>query len=137
MRRDDLVAVLRPLLAGDGLKLAALFGSAARDALRPDSDVDIGIVPTDPAMSLRDELRLQAALERATGRTVDLVRLDRASILLRWRAAREGVVLVADPPRDWPRFLARAALEHADFQPLYARAAERFRRRVASGVKSG
>lgn len=41
-----------------GLRLALLFGSAARATLRPDSDLDVGIWPTDPGMTLADELSL-------------------------------------------------------------------------------
>jgi predicted nucleotidyltransferase len=129
--RDDVLRGARPALQGRGLRLAVLFGSAARDELRADSDVDVGILPRDPDLPLRDELELQAELERALGRTVDLVRLDRASTLLRWRAAREGISLLAEPAREWPRFVARAGIEHADFAPLYARTAELYRRRLA------
>jgi len=132
-----MIAAVRSILHGRGLRLAVLFGSAARGALRDDSDVDVGIVPHDPAQSLHDELALQAALERALCRSVDLVRLDRASVLLRWRVAREGVPLLADPAREWPRFVAWVGIEHAEFAPLYARAAERFRRKLAAGGDGG
>ncbi len=137
MTRVDAIARLGPALAARGVRLAALFGSGARDALRNDSDLDVGFVPLDVTMTLGDELALQAVLERAAGRTVDLVRLDRASTLLRWRVAREGVPLFTLEPRDWPRFVAQAGIEHGDFAPAYARAAERLRRRIASGERGG
>jgi predicted nucleotidyltransferase len=132
----EIVERLRPVLEGRSLRLAVLFGSAARDALRPDSDVDIAMLPTSPDLALAEELALQAVLERAAGRTVDLVRLDRSTVLVRWRVAREGVPLLAEPAREWPRFVAQAGIEHADFAPTYARAAERFRRRLAAGIGS-
>jgi hypothetical protein len=75
---------------------------------------------------------LQADLERAFGRRVDLVRLDRASVLLRWRAAREGAPLSAEPRHEWPRFVARAGIDHAELAALYARAAEGFRRALGA-----
>jgi predicted nucleotidyltransferase len=134
MTRDDFVRALREALVGRELRLAVLFGSGARDALRDDSDLDVGILPRNPAMALSEELALQASLERAAKRAVDLVRLDRASIVLRWRVAREGIVLVADPANEWPRFVARVGIEHGDFAPLYARTAEQFRRRLAAGT---
>jgi len=135
MTRDEVIARLRHVVAGRSLRLAALFGSGARDALRADSDLDVGYVPLEAAMTLGEELALQAVLEQATGRSVDLVRLDRASTLLRWRAAREGVPLFTLGPHDWPRFVAQAGIEHGDFAPTYARAAERLRRRIASGER--
>jgi predicted nucleotidyltransferase len=137
IRRDEVIARLTGPLGDSGLRLAVLFGSGARDHLREGSDLDVAIAPLDPAMTLTEELALQAALEQAAGRTVDLIRLDRASTLLRWRVAREGIPLFAVTPRDWPRFVAQAGIEHGDFAPLYARTAERLRRRIASGERGG
>ena len=129
--RDVIVETIGRALAGaPPLRLAIVFGSAARGALRPDSDVDVGIVPSDPELPLAAELDLQARLERACARPVDLVRLDRASTLLRWEAARSAVPVVARPAREFSRFLARAAIEHAEFMETYAPAAERYRRRL-------
>lgn len=118
------------LAAGPSLRLAILFGSCARGSLRPDSDVDVGIIPRDPGLPLARELDLQARLEGACERPVDLVRLDRASTLLRWEAARHAVFLLADPPHELPRFVASAALEHADLMIVLGPAAERFRQRL-------
>jgi len=56
-----------------------LFGSAVSGRMRPESDVDVGIVPVDPDLPLGAELELQASLEHACGRPVDVIRLDRAS----------------------------------------------------------
>ena len=137
MTRDEAIARLASVLPGHGVRLAVLFGSGARDSLRADSDLDVGYLPLDVTMTLGEELALQGTLEQAAGRSVDLVRLDRASTLLRWRAAREGVPLLTLAPHDWPRFVAQAGIEHGDFAPTYARAAERMRRRIASGERGG
>lgn len=109
-----------------------LFGSVARGTVRPDSDVDIGILPVDE-LAWSDELALVGALSSALRREVDLVRLDRASTLLRWRIARDGIVLTSAPPYEAVRFRAEAASEYADFAPALHDAAERFRRKVAGG----
>lgn len=131
--RDQTLANVREVLrAGPPLRLAILFGSFARGEERPDSDLDVAILPADSALALNAELDLQAALERACGRAVDLVRLDHASTLLRFRAAREGVLLSAEPAAEHSRFLAAAAAEHADFAPAFAVASERFRRALAA-----
>lgn len=132
-----LLTSLREVLRrGPPLRLAMLFGSFARRQPRPDSDVDVAILPANPDLPLAAELDLQVALERACGRTVDLVRLDQASTMLRFRVAREGVALLAAPSFEHSRFLAAAAAEHADFAPALAVASERFRRRVAAGPAS-
>jgi len=113
------------------LRLAMMFGSTARGAGRLDSDVDIAIVPMDPELELGPELDLQANLARACGRPVDLVRLDRASCLLRWQVARDGRVLWQAGPFEAARFVAGAASDYLDFQPSLALAAERFQQRLA------
>ena len=73
-----------------GLRLLVLFGSRARGDRRPDSDWDFGYVAS---AGFRPE-DLVDALSRATGSDqVDLVDLQRAGGLLRYRAARDGVAL--------------------------------------------
>lgn len=137
METGVLAERLRSVLAGGPpVRLALLFGSAARGALRPDSDVDIAVVFTEPDLTLSEELALQARLAKVAGREVDLVRLDRASSMLRWRVAKEGVVLLADPPVEAVRFRARAAIDHADMLPQLEHAQERIRQRLAAGRDS-
>jgi len=119
------------LAQGPLLRLALLFGSAAAGALRPESDLDLGIVPVDPDLSLGDELDLQARLCEACGREVEVVRLDRATTLLRWQAAAKGVLVVAHPAHEDSRFRARAAVEHAELRVLRDPCSERYRRQLA------
>jgi hypothetical protein len=92
--------------------------------------VDIAIVPVDPDLELARELDLQWSLARACGREVDLVRLDRASCLLRWQVARHGQVLLEAGPFEAARFVAGAASDYLDFQPSLARATDRFQERL-------
>lgn len=133
-----LVARLRDVLAqGPALRLAMLFGSAAVGLEHAASDVDVAIVPRDPDLSLRDELELQARLEQVCGCQVDLVRLDCASTVLRWQVASKGVVLLADPPHEAARFVARAASEYGDFAPALEHASRTFARRLAGRAAAG
>ena len=127
---DRLRAVLRD---GPALRWAILFGSVARGTSRPDSDVDIAI---DPASKLSDaeETALGVALERAAGRPVDLVLIERAPPALRWRIARDGVVLCSCPAHAASRFLARTGIEHDANAELEQRASELYRARLAQGL---
>jgi predicted nucleotidyltransferase len=136
MPEADLVERLRGALrSGPKLRLAVLFGSTARGTARPDSDLDIGILPADRELTLFDELSLQARLAAAAGREVDLVRLDQTRPMLRFRVAREGLVLLAETPVEWARFRARAGIEHAEISPHVQLAGELFRRRlIANGA---
>jgi predicted nucleotidyltransferase len=129
---ERLIAALQ---SGPALRLAMLFGSAAQGGLRAESDVDVAILPVDPALSLADELDLQVSLTRVCGRDVDLVRLDRASTLVRWQIAQHGKLLLQSSSFEAARFVASAASEYLDFAPSFTRAAERFRLRLAAGRK--
>ncbi len=122
------------LRGGPPLRLAMLFGSAVSGTLRPDSDVDIAILPADPGLPLRAELDLQAALAQAAGREVDLVRLDLAPTLVRWEVARSGRMLWASGPDETSCFVAEAASEYLDFAPAFKKASEAFRRTLAAGA---
>ncbi|MBI2800730.1 MAG: nucleotidyltransferase family protein [Gammaproteobacteria bacterium] len=76
MNRDDIISVLqqhKPHLArAFGVTVLALFGSAARDALRSNSDIDILVAFDGPATSKR-YFGVQFYLEDLLGHPVDLV----------------------------------------------------------------
>lgn len=130
----DLAAKLRDVLqAGPPLRIAILFGSQARGTARPDSDADVAILPADPALPLADETALAVALERACGLEVDLVRIDHADDALRWRIARDGRVLVSDPPYAAARFLAQEGIAHDERAELEATAMTLYRAALARG----
>ena len=121
------------LLAKAGVEVAILFGSAAKGRLRPDSDIDIGILPLPHlAISFNEELALATELERLLGREVDLVRLDTASTLLRFEAS-QGRRLYEARVGAFADFVARALVEHEDLRPILLRcAAGMFRRLKAN-----
>ncbi len=130
MVEEVITRARRLLREGPPLRLAVLFGSRAKARARPDSDVDIAVVPGPPAFSFADEFDIATSLSRGLGREVDVVRADRASTLLRWHIARDGVLLVADPAWEWPRFRASAASEYAEIAEALDHAARRFRRHI-------
>ncbi|HEY3356474.1 MAG TPA: nucleotidyltransferase domain-containing protein [Polyangia bacterium] len=134
MDRAAIVTCLRGALQGAPLRLAILFGSAARGRLRVDSDLDLAILPRDPAWPLAAELRLEADLSRACGREVQIVRIDRADTLLSWQIARHGVLVTADPPTEYPGFAMRAAAEYLDAEPALLAAGRLYARRLAGAA---
>ena len=79
-----------------GVLAAYLFGSAARDALRGDSDVDVGVLMAEPPASTLEGQPYDVGgdLERALGRPVDLVVLNNAPVDLRLRVLRTGRLVV-------------------------------------------
>jgi len=96
------------------VRLAVLFGSAAKGALTAGSDIDIGVSMEGdghvaPALCV--------ALERAIGRPVDVVMLHDAPPLVRFEIARGGVVLVERHPHGWADFRAHAMIDWWDWAP--------------------
>ena len=77
------------------IKRAILFGSLARGDATAESDVDVRLeVDRKEKFSLYDVARLQKAIERRTGREVDIVTADRIKNGNLARAIeREGVVV--------------------------------------------
>jgi uncharacterized protein len=117
-----------------GVRLAVLFGSAARDEDQARSDLDVGVLLEDGRDSGSD---LEVALSRATRRAVDLVRLDAAPPLLRFEVARDGRVLVERTAHAWVDFRAQAMIDWWDWAPtaraIHAAAIRRLRERPADG----
>lgn len=122
MAPAEIVAALRSALADEaGIEAAYLFGSAARGALRADSDVDVGIRWADATArraARRDILPLLGRLGRAVGRDVHLVDLGTAGPELR-RRAYEGEVIVDREPRRTRDARVHATMEIIDWE--YAR----------------
>jgi uncharacterized protein len=110
------------LTARPDVELAVLFGSAARDELRPASDVDLGLRLHCKDRRARDELL--ADLERLLHRTLDVVDLDDAPPQLRFEIARDGKLVVERAAGDWSAFRARAFVDWWDFAPIARRVNE-------------
>ena len=87
-RRHDVIAVA----AAHGVSELHVFGSVARGADRPDSDVDL-FADMPPGMSLFGLGRLRAELEAILGVRVDLVALQDLKPDVRARVERDLVAL--------------------------------------------
>lgn len=98
--------------------LLILFGSRARGDSQPSSDWDFGYV----ASSGFDPDRLLAVLvEGLNSDRVDVVDLNRAGGQLRYRAARDGCVVVESANGEFARFWFDAVSFWCDMQPVLRR----------------
>lgn len=104
----------RALANAPGVRLAVLFGSAARGGGDSRSDLDVGVDLEDGEETTS---RLAVRLSRETGREVDLVPLGDAPPLLRFEIARDGIVIVERAPHAWADFRARAMTDWWDWAP--------------------
>jgi predicted nucleotidyltransferase len=125
--------VRRALEGEQDVAYAVLFGSGARGALRPPSDVDIAIelrrgAPRDPATLGC----LTARLESAAEREVDLVLIDEAPAPLAYRIFRDGRTLVESDHAALVARKARAILAYLDSKPVEERCADGVLRAAAT-----
>jgi predicted nucleotidyltransferase len=120
--QDASVAGLRPVLRDrPGLTLLMLFGSRARGDQSPQSDWDFGYLGT-PEL---DVDALLGHLVTAVGSDrVDLADLQRASGLLRSRAARDGVLVFEASPGLADRFRLEAVQFWCDAEAALRRGYE-------------
>jgi predicted nucleotidyltransferase len=98
-----------------GLRLLVLFGSRARGEATARSDWDLGYLG-DPSL---DREALLADVVAALGtEAIDLVDLDRAGGLVRFRAARDAVVTFESSDGTFARFWFDAVSYWCDMGPI-------------------
>jgi len=86
-----LSAITAQLRSRLSVSVAYLLGSAAEDRLRPDSDVDIAVLPRHgQAFPTRVRLALAAELASIVGRNVDLGVLSTANLVYAKEAVARG-----------------------------------------------
>lgn len=127
---------LRKFLAAhaerEGIVAAYLFGSVARGTARPESDVDIGVLYSEPPPATLKGMgfELEGDLERLLGLPVQVVVLNRAPVDLVIRVLRDGKLLVDRDRSKRLRFEVRSRFEFWDLEPylkLYRRTGEGLR----------
>jgi len=106
---------LNPLFLEEGLKLVLLFGSIARGKVHEKSDIDLAFLFDEPV----DILGLTNKVTRfLQSDRVDVVDLKRASPLLKFCAAKEGVVLYERAPGLFNNFYSLAFRRYVDTKKL-------------------
>lgn len=106
--------------------LAYLFGSHAEGVAGPSSDIDIGVVFSDPGIVRGNTTEIynklfdifSEAFDMSNFRTIDIVFLERASLELRFDAISHGALLFEDSTDFRLDFEERTAALYRDFRPL-------------------
>jgi predicted nucleotidyltransferase len=98
---------------------AALFGSVARNAARPDSDLDIAVLLSGTAQAavVGPLTTIRGDLERRFNREVELLDLRTAPVDVRHRVLREGILLLDRDPAQRIGFEVRTRNEYFDLVP--------------------
>ncbi len=89
-----------------------LFGSAARDSLRQDSDVDISVL-TASALAEGDRYDLAGELADICHREVDLIDLRSANTVLQAQVVAKGQLIAEEVPLERALFAMRALRAYA------------------------
>jgi len=106
----------------ENVAFAFLFGSAASGRLRSDSDLDVAVygasgrhleIETD--RELAGEADIQLAVERATGRNVDLLILNRAPAVVCAAAVSLGVAVCIRDESTYSRYISAVTDVAIDF----------------------
>ncbi|WP_018331154.1 type VII toxin-antitoxin system MntA family adenylyltransferase antitoxin [Actinomycetospora chiangmaiensis] len=117
MENDEIAAALRGRAALVGVELLVLHGSRARGDAGPTSDWDVGY-QSAPGTDVDPAALLDVLSSTLVTDAVDLVDLRRASALLRFRAARDGVALVEARPEVFLDFRLEAVRFWCDAEPV-------------------
>lgn len=106
----------------DEITFAVLFGSAVSGRLRIDSDLDIAVygdsgraLELETERRLNDEGAVQLALERSTGRNVDLLVLNRAPAPVCMAAVAAGVPVLVRDQAQFSRYILAVTDAAIDF----------------------
>lgn len=113
---------------------AVVFGSVARGSARPDSDLDLAVLYTDPAAresATRDWLALTGRLALAAGRDLHLVDLEAVDAGLRRAILDGGHVLLDREPRRLRDLRVATGIEYLDWEHARRIADEAHARRLA------
>jgi predicted nucleotidyltransferase len=97
--------------------LVFLFGSSARNRLRPSSDVDIGILfKSIPEIEAKNALTQE--LSSILKREVDLVALDHASPILRMQILKHGILVYSRRKKDFYQFFTDTVNQYDDLKRI-------------------
>lgn len=110
-------AILRAVESIPGISVLVLFGSRARGDHRPDSDLDVAVLPEsrDPKARRHVLSAIAVALaDLAPEGRVDVVFLDQADDVLRQRVMEHGRILLNRDPEAWKELRVRTMREYGD-----------------------
>lgn len=131
---DDAVAWAARLLHDEpGLRLAILFGSAARGALRHDSDVDLALLFDEPLNAQR-RWEVASRLQSKFNRPVDIVDLFVADGTILRQILCQGRVVCRTDAKAFEGLVRRMIYNQADMMPHVRRTLLERQRRFIHGL---
>lgn len=125
--QDSVVEMLEPK---EEITIAFLFGSVVkRDSFR-DIDIAVYLRPDYPPAKYLDlRLDLQLKLQQTLKKEVDLIILNQAPPLLRYKILKNGILIIEKDRTSYRDFFVRTINEYFDFFPVFNLYREKLHRR--------
>jgi predicted nucleotidyltransferase len=111
---------IKNILADYGLKLLILFGSYESNSFNENSDLDLAVKIKEPEQLKKDQLDILNKISALFNQIpVDLILLNHADPLIKFKVAAEGKLLYQAEKGLFEKFQVRAAAEHNDARKFY------------------
>lgn len=135
---DEITRRAEPI---EGISSLLVFGSRAAGTQRPDSDLDVAVLPSvgnNPAARRKLQTGLAVALaELAPEGRVDVILLDEAPDLIRQRVLETGRLLICRNPAAFRDLRVRTMREYGDREWVRELMLAAQKRRLEQGEPSG
>jgi predicted nucleotidyltransferase len=125
-------AILHVLEQFPEVKIAYVFGSAARGQLTSTSDIDVAVA-AETKLPLETRLAMAMQLSKALHRKVDLVDLQDVAGEILQQSLCQGIKLLQKDAGVYARLLLRLWFDQADLMPYRRRILAERRRRFLHG----
>jgi predicted nucleotidyltransferase len=132
--------ILRAAETLPGIAVLVLFGSRAQGTHRPDSDLDVAVLPDTTDSRARRYLQADLAValaDLAPDGRADVILLDEAPDFLRQRIMETGRVLINRDNEAWKELRVRTMREYGDSEYYRRVYREAQKRRLERGEPSG
>ena len=126
-------AILHVLEAFPEIKIASVFGSAARGRLTSMSDIDVAVA-AETKLPLATRLAMALQLSQALHREVDLIDLQDVTGEILQQSLCQGVKLLQKDAGLYARLIQRLWFDQADMMPYRRRILAERRRRFLNNT---
>lgn len=113
--RQSLISTLTPLLKGKVL-FAYLFGSAAKDRMHSESDIDLAVYMKKHPITLSDKSELKDFLSAHVTRELDLIYLNDADPIISMQVLKTGESFSVEDAQKLLEFKTVKISEYIDFK---------------------
>jgi predicted nucleotidyltransferase len=129
---DIILSIQKIFVLYPEIKIAYLYGSAAKNRLRSDSDIDIAVSVQRP-LSIDERLNIINSLSKGLGREIDLVDLSTTHGLLLYEIMTKGKLILCKNTPLKTELMKEVVYFAEDFLPQIEDFLERKIRRFTGG----